>query len=484
MNTRLTIAFFALILSSAAFAAQEGDYYKLITLPIPEGVVLEVGGLTTMPGGRIAASTRHGEIYVIDGAYADPPEKVACKKYADGLHEPLGLIWRDGSLYTMQRAELTRLRDNNADDKADEYDTIAAGWGVTGAYHEYGYGPVFDREGNMHVTLNCTMGKQLNKNEAWRGWSLRIKPDGAWEPWAAGMRSPSGIGINAEGDVFFTDQQGTWVGTCTLRHIEKGSFHGYAEKQVMDAMKLPGSPIKPFEIKQKIPVAGAVKIDQLKPPAVWFPYRKMGMSATGFSTDLSGGKFGPFENQIFVGDFTMSLVLRVYLEKVKGQYQGAVFRFREGFQSAVFRTLFGEDGSLFVGQTNRGWNSLGNRSYGLQRLVWTGKTPFEIQKMEAKSDGFLLTFTQEIDPISAADPASYELSSYTYEYHATYGSEELDPRKLDVRKIEIVGRNQVRLTVDGLRQMYVHELIAPGVKSIKGEKLLHDMACYTLNAIP
>ena len=34
----------------------EDDYYKMITLPIPEGVVLEVGGLAVMPDGRLAVT--------------------------------------------------------------------------------------------------------------------------------------------------------------------------------------------------------------------------------------------------------------------------------------------------------------------------------------------------------------------------------------------------------------------------------------------
>ncbi|MFO0842878.1 MAG: hypothetical protein U0797_10855 [Gemmataceae bacterium] len=60
------------------------------------------------------------------------------------------------------------------------------------------------------------------------------------------------------------------------------------------------------------------------PPAVSFPYGKMGQSASGLDCDLSGGKFGPFERQLFVGDQTHSTVMRVFLEKVNGRYQGVL----------------------------------------------------------------------------------------------------------------------------------------------------------------
>jgi hypothetical protein len=38
--------------------------------------------------------------------------------------------------------------------------------------------------------------------------------------------------------------------------------------------------------------------------------------------------------------------------------------------------------------------------------------------------------------------------------------------------------------VDGLRELYVHELRAEGVKSAVGAKLDHPDAYYTLNRIP
>ncbi len=176
---------------------------------------------------------------------------------------------------------------------------------------------------------------------------------------------------------------------------------------------------------------------------------------------------------------------RVFLEKVGGQYQGAAFPFRQGFASAVLRMCQGDDGSVFVGLTNRGWSSLGTAAYGLQRLVWTGKTPFEIREMRAKPDGFELEFTQGLDPASANNPASYTLSSYTYTYHSTYGSDEIQTQSLKIKsaKLQEDGKT-VRLVVEGLRPLYVHELVAGGVRSSQGEPLLHSDAYYTLNKLP
>ena len=149
---------------------------------------------------------------------------------------------------------------------------------------------------------------------------------------------------------------------------------------------------------------------QLTPPCIWFPYGRMGQSASEPRWDTTGGKFGPFAGQCFVGDQTKSIVMRVYLEKINGRYQGACFPFRSGFECGVNRLVFGPDGSLYVGMTNRGWGSLGGKPYGLQRLVYTGVLPFEIHEMKLTKDGFDLTFTKPLDAATAEKLESYSLS--------------------------------------------------------------------------
>jgi hypothetical protein len=213
----------------------------------------------------------------------------------------------------------------------------------------------------------------------------------------------------------------------------------------------------------------ADKIPEYEPPVILFPYSKMGKSASGVACDVSGGKFGPFRNQMFVGDQHDSTVMRCFLEKIDGHYQGACFPFREGFGSGSLPVEFGKDGSMFVGGTNRGWGSIGKKPFAVERVVWTGKTPFEVHEMRAKSDGFELTFTEPVDTSTAQDLASYEIETYTYIFQSSYGSPD--------------GKS-VRLFIDGLQRGHVHELHLKGVRSAKRSPLLHTAAYYTLNYIP
>lgn len=471
-----------LVSAALLFAATEADYYKIITLPIPQGIVLEAGALELMPDGNLAVATRRGDIYMVEAAFSDPPADVKFKLYASGLHEVLGLAYKDGWLYVTQRCDVSRLKDTNGDGRADLFEIVNDGWEISGDYHEYGFGSKFDRDGNLWVAL-CLTGS-FSSNVKYRGWALRISPDGKTIPTCSGLRSPGGLGMNAAGDMFYTDNQGPWNGACSLKHLAPGSFQGHPDGNrwysITDAIG--PAPQEPESGSRM--VVEAQKIPQLMPPAVMFPYPKMGRSASGIVCDTTNGKFGIFKDQVFVGDQSDSTIMRVDLEKVNGRYQGACFPFRQGFNSGNLALLMTGDGSLFVGGTNRGWGSRGREAFALERLVWTGKTPFEVHTMRAKPDGFELTFTEPLDAETAGNPASYKMSTYTYIYQKTYGSPEVDQTTPSIEKAEVsADRMKVRLIIKSLQQGHVHELHLDGVQSAQKEPLLHKEAYYTLNCI-
>jgi hypothetical protein len=448
-----------------------------------DGLNLEVSGMAWLTTGNLAVSIRKGEVWILDNVLSTDPAKIQYSLFASGLHEPLGLMQDGDDLLVAQRSEITRLQDRDKDGVADAYLTEADGWQVTGNYHAYTYGPERDGAGNLWVTLNLGMGELSDNGKGWRGWGGIIGRDGKFLPKSLGMRSPCGLGANREGDMFFSDQQGTWIPATPIYHLRPGVFYGNQES--LASLQEPGSP---FEMKD-IPKASIRYPDALAsssefvPPAVWLPYNKMGRSATDIQLIDQNGKFGPFDGQLLVGEFTNSAINRVFLEKVGGEYQGACFPFLEGFPAAVVRLAFSPDGSLFVGMTNRGWSSLGNRAYGLSRVNYNGVTPFAIQEMRAKPDGFELQFTEAVDLATLKD--AFEMSSYTYFYSSAYGGEEIETETLKITKIEQgkEGRT-VRLFVEGLRPLFVHELRTSGIRSTGGEALAFPNAYYTLNRIP
>jgi hypothetical protein len=177
--------------------------------------------------------------------------------------------------------------------------------------------------------------------------------------------------------------------------------------------------------------------------------------------------------------------MRTFLEKINGRYQGACFPFRSGLGSGCVPVRFGKDGSLIVGGTNRGWGSRGTKPFALERIVWTGKTPFEVKEMRAKPDGFELIFTEAVDPVSAGKTDSYRMNTFTYIFQASYGSPEVDQTTAKITKADVSKDGKsVRLYVDGLQEGHIHDLALPGVRNADGQPLVHPQAYYTLNCIP
>ncbi|MFT5152643.1 MAG: glucose/arabinose dehydrogenase, partial [Planctomycetota bacterium] len=354
----------------------ESDFWTIERIDPPEGVILEISGLTSMPDGSVLACTRRGELFRVHGIGTD---EVRFETALIGLHEPLGLLPHNDSVYAVQRGELSRLRDTDSDGKFDLIETVCDDWRISGNYHEYNFGPRLDHEGNLWITTNKPFGDQPFGKADWRGYALRITPDGTMIPTCAGLRSPAGVQASPEGQMFYTDNQGEWCGASKLSHLEPGDFHGHPWGAFSTELPLwPYDPItdvpdgeRMHEVHETIP--------SFKLPAVWFPYDKMGRSPAGFVWDKEGA-LGPFQGQVFVGDQYQASVMRVFLEEVDGHWQGACFPFRKGFGCGIIRLAW-HQGALLTGQTARGWGGLGSKQWGLERLVWNGEMPFEIREM-------------------------------------------------------------------------------------------------------
>lgn len=471
----------------------EAKYYPITTFPTPKDCVLEVGGLAFRPDGKLLVCTRRGEIWLVESPQSETPSDSQFSKYAGGLHEALGMwVKDDKTVYVVQRPELTIVSDTKGANKADSFETFCDKWGVSGDYHEYAFGPARDpKTGDFYITLNVGFGGGHQAKVPWRGWCVRVDgKTGDMEPWCYGIRSPNGINFSPDGDLFYADNQGEWVASNKLVHLQKGKFYGHQAglRWVKDS---------PFAGKVSDKVASGMMYDgqpapgktapsgmpEVTPPAIWFPYGRMGQSASEPIWDTTGGKFGPFAGQCFVGDQYTAIVMRCALEKVNGVFQGACFPFRRGLQCGVNRLTFGPDGALYVGETNRGWGSLGGKPYGLQRINFTGKTPPEIHSVKLTKTGFDFTFTNAVDP-KTITPEAFALKSFTYIYHSTYGCPETDtqPEKVEAVTVSKDGKT-VSVTVPNLKRGRVYDFLLSSVKTAEGESLLHPEAYYTLNEL-
>lgn len=464
-------------------ARAEANYYRIVDLPLPNDLPLETGSLCLLPDDRLAVGTRRGEILLMSGAFDELP-KLRVEKFASGLDEVFGLGYRDGAFYATQQTELTRVTDRDGDGRADRFENLSDVWGFEN-YHEFSWGSPVQEDGSVYVVLGLSESYYYKTD--FRGWAFQITLDGRSTPIASGIRSAGGVAANEHGVMFYAESQGPWNGSCSLKQLRPGGFMGhpisFAAYDLPLAANMGPKPLEPQNESRLY--AESQRIPQLVPPAVVFPYRKMGQSITGFRPDRSAGRFGPFTGQLFVSDFSLSVVMRATTELVEGVWQGACYPFREGFSTGLLALEFSPKGYLVTGGTNRGWPVRGNRQYVMERVEWTGRTPFEIERVSIRPDGFLLDFTKPVEAASGAANANYRIGTFTHIYQEYYGSPEVDQTTARIVSAQPAadGRS-VRLVVDGMVAGHVHEFDLSGLRSKDGEDLLHTKAYYTVNRIP
>ncbi|KPC95658.1 membrane protein, partial [Streptomyces sp. NRRL F-6602] len=218
------------------------------------------------------------------------------------LKEPMGIKAVDGKLYVSQKHELTELSDTDGDDVTDEQRTVAT-WPYGGNFHEFAFG-LLHQDGAFYLNLSvaidyggATTDPQPAEN---RGTTIKVdKETGKVSYLAGGLRTPNGIGFGPEGDLFVLDNQGGWLPSSKLLHIKQDRFFNHYT-----------NPSGPFD-------------DQpVTKPVLWLPQNEIANSP---STPLQLTE-GRFAGQMLFGDVTYGGIQRAYLEKVDGEYQGAVFR--------------------------------------------------------------------------------------------------------------------------------------------------------------
>ena len=461
--------------------------YVVEDLPIPTELVPEIGGIDFAQDGSLWVVSRRGMVWKVD------VDTLKWSLFAEGLHECTGVLAGADphEVIIADRPSITRVVDTDHDGVADFYEVITEDFGVSGNYHEYTFTPVRDAAGHLFFGLGCAsngagifkivrgpfepLGRpgRMYSCVPYRGWILERTPDGQTLPFASGFREPNGLGFDLDGNLFVTDNQGDWLGTSKMFHVERGNFYGHVSSLVWDP-SFEGDPLKaPIE-----------ELERRRTRAcILFPHGKLANSPTQLLVDSSQGKFGPFAGQFFTGCINLRRTLRIALEEVNGEFQGAVFPFLDGppLRTGNNRLAWSPDGtSLYLGQGSRAWAG----GEGLQRIRWTGQPPMSLHHVGLREQGFDLHFTAPVDPASASDPTGYAVKHYYYHYHRPYGSPVVGLTSAPVAAVELLeGDTVVRLTLPPMVQHRVYEITMPDLQAADGRPLDHDTAYYTLNQL-
>ena len=448
--------------SKAGFGAPvEGVHpaYDLITVRRPDFKPM-VGGMAFMPDGSLLISTWDsiGAIYQLTNLETDDPAAIQVDMIASGLSEPLGLTTVGDDIYVLQKHELTKLNDLDQDGVIDEYVCVNNQFEVTADFHEFSYG-LIHQNGRFYGGLGLAMRLMSTEQQLEdRGTIFSVSNTQDLDIVARGLRQTNGIGLGPDGDMFVTDNQGQWAPACKFIHVKSGAFYG-CQHGTGDR----------FRQREETP------------PAVWMPQDEIGNSPS----EPILMQDGPYAGQMMHGDVTHGGIKRVYLEKRNGEYQGCVFRFSQGLEAGINRLVYGPDGALYAGGVgmNGGW-AYKERRFGLQKLKYNGKVPFEMLSVSLRPDGFEILLTAPVDKSIQLDPSLINIQQWYYKATADYGGPKLGLTELEINHVQLSDdRTVMTLQLDGLKEGHVvYFVLSDEIKSVSGEPLWSGEAWYTLNS--
>jgi hypothetical protein len=350
----------------------DGKPFAIDTFPLPWGNPWKSAFYLTanqvMPDGSIAVATMQGEVWLARLDKADPT-LIRWKRFATGLHQPLGMVLNGDRLEVIGRDQITRLHDLNGDEEADFYECVTNAMPTSPSGHDYTVGLERDEAGGYYFASA-------------KDGVCRIEPGGKMTVLATGLRNPNGIGLSSGGLVTTSSQEGDWVPASSIFCVEPGDFCG----------------------------AGGAKGRKITLPTLYLPRGEDNSSSGQVFLENRWGLGGANFITFSAGAGTAFLVTP---QKAGAGWQAAAVRLPWDFLSGPQTGRFGPDGALYVTGMN-GWGSYTPERGMLQRVRRTGGPLFLPVGWSAHENGIMLTFSDPIDRSVVADKNRHFAQCWNY----------------------------------------------------------------------
>ncbi len=438
-----------------------------------------IGAIAFLPDGRLVATVykegasvtnRNGQAFILSGVNTGTDRSdISVVPLPGGLREPLGVAVVNGSIYVLEK------------DRLGKFTTDGAGWTYAVEYADANPVGVKDFSQWYSMGLVYNQGKFNWTLGGFDQYGLFVDPEpikhGTWVQYdpvtkthaylVHGLRNTGGTSLGPEGTICTTDNQGDWEPSDKFICMEKESWYGWGGPNAL--AKLPG------QVESS--------------PTVWGPHDE----TTNSMGDAILIPKGIYAGQMLITDLPNGVINRVFLEKIKGHWQGAFTFVTAGFKAGPFRIILAPDStSLIVGcigsTTGGGWRYLDTaKAYaGLHKLVPNNKPVLEILAVRSLSDSQIeVEFTEPVNP-AAALSTGYKITSWkniTMPISEGGDGRNFYPLKHTVTTVNLSADNlRATITLTGLEKgRIVRVFVNPTVQALSGDTLFFKYSDYTLN---
>lgn len=365
-----------------------------LTIPFdnPYGTLFFITAHDFFSNGTAAVATMTGEVWLVKGI-DEKLEKLRWKRFATGLHQPLGMKVVKDRLYVLGRDQITCLHDLNNDDEADFYECVTNAMQTSPGGHDFIVGLETDAEGRWYFASG---------NQG----VCRITGRDKLEVLGTGFRNPNGLALSPDGQFITTSgQEGDWTPATSVFQVELdqnlGAHFG----------------------------AGGPKDGNPPEPVLLYLPRGEDNSASSqvFITSDKWAALKGDNNFIHLssGGGSAWLVMR---QNVKGRWQAAAVKISGNFDSGPQCARFNpNDGQLYVNGM-QGWGSYTPKDGCFQRVRFTGGDQPVPVGFEARDNGVILRFNQ---PVKDANAKTCFAQCWNYKYGPQYGSPEYSVKYAD-----------------------------------------------------
>ncbi len=391
---------------------------------------MRIGGMDFFKDGkRAAVSTWDGDVWIVSGlAPGKQMSTLKWKRFATGLHEPLGLKIVDDEVYVVDDAQITHLRDIDKNGEADYYVNFNSDWQLTSGFHAFCFDLHTDKAGNFYFAFGSPVrpgGGSFQRIGEHHGSILRVSPDGKkLERYATGLRAPNGIGVGPDGRVTSGDNEGTFVPRCPIHWIDQGEFLGVVDSAEPAIRKKLNTTPTVSQLSDGRPR----KLDPSEAPLplAWLP--KHVDNSGGGQVWATSDKWGPLNGVLLHMSYGRSALYLVLKDDNLGVMQGGVVAMPlpQRFTSSAMRARVNPmDGQLYVAGL-RGWQSNAAKEGGFDRVRYTGQPVRLPRTLKIKPDGIVIGFTCKLDPKTAGDAERWGLKGADIRWSHGYGSSEYE----------------------------------------------------------